>query len=280
MLSIPQLAEVAFARLAAEAEARDALTDQYVEMARQAMLTHKPYRRTNSLSAVSNSLRRTSLLDPAEYLVRQAHKKGILDKLLNEFVPQLRQSGADDQAEKLIALADMYKASPDRFFSAADSFLSNSATKGFTQGQGMAGQKGPVRIVINAYLTGNPGNDRAMGQFILDKIREDIDQGRFVHQHMAESWLKNLMSRDKASAKAFLDSVLALYSSPKGRISGLDGHFKSYSRALDNSAGTRNRIQSSSVSTRLPRPTSERNRSSRTRRTRRSTDTRRRSRTR
>ena len=266
MLEIPQLAEVGFARLAAEAEARDALTDQYVEMARRAMLTHKPYRQTNPLTAMSSSLRQRSLFGPAEYLVRQARNDGTLEKVVAEFVPELKRNGADDQAEKLVRLADVYTAAPDRFFSAVDRFLSHGVTPGSASGRIMRDENGPVRMVIDAYLTRGQAKNPAMEQFVLDKIREDIEQSRFVHHHLAEAWLTVLMHRDEAAARAFLDALVALYSSPKGKLSGLDGMFKSYAARLDSASDSRSRVQSGRTPVRSPRSASERNRRARTRR--------------
>lgn len=275
MLEIPQLAEVGFARLAAEAQARDALTDQYVQMARQAMLVHKPYRQTNPPMAVSGGLHQASLIGPAEYLVREARKAGTLDKLVSEFVLQLKQNGADDQAAKLTRLADVYTASPDRFFGAADRFLSGDAAQGHIRGNIVADENGPARMIVDAYLTGQPGGRQTMEQFILDKIREDIDQGRFVHHHLAEVWLAVLMNRDEASARAFLDAIVTLYSSPKGRASGLDGVFKSHRAQLDSASGSPSRTQSGPAPVPSPRPVRERDT-----RTRRDTVTRSRTRSR
>ncbi len=275
MLEIPQLAEVGFARLAAEAEVRDALTDQYVQMARQAMLTHKPYRQTNPLTAVSRGLPQTSLMDPAEYLVREARKAGTLDKLVSEFAPQLKQNGADDQAAKLTRLADVYTASPDRFFGAADRLLSGDAAQGHVRGNIVADENGPARMIVDAYLTGQPGGRQTMEQFILDKIREDIDQGRFVHHHLAEVWLAALMNRDETSARAFLDAIVTLYSSPKGRLSGLDGVFRLHRAQLDSASGSPGRTQSGPAPVPSPRPVRERDT-----RTRRDTVTRSRTRSR
>jgi len=275
MLEVPQLAEVGFARLAAEAKARNALPDHYVEMARRAMLTHKPYRQTNPLTATSRGLSQTSLMSPAEYLVREARKAGTLDRLVSEFVPQLKRNGADDQAAKLTRLADVYTASPDRFFRAVDRFLSDGAAQGFARGQGIRDERGLVQTVIDAYVTRDPAGNSAMKKFILDKIKEDIDQGRFVHQHLAEAWLSVLMNRNDPSARTFLDSIVSLYSSPNGRASGLDGLFKSYIVRLDNASGSRGQMESSRTRVPSPRSTSEQDR-----RIRRDTTTRSRNRTR
>ena len=97
MLEIPQLAEMAFARLAGEARARGVLTHQFTEMARQAMLTHRPYPGARPLSGAPNPRRRARLTGPAEHLVTEAYKKDTLDELVSEFVPRLKQSGAADR---------------------------------------------------------------------------------------------------------------------------------------------------------------------------------------
>lgn len=277
MLEVPQLAEVGFARLAAEAEARDALADRYVETARQAMLTHEPYHQTGPLAAVSNSPHRTSLTGPAEYLVREARKAGTLNKLVSEFVPQLKRKGADDQAAKLTRLAEIYTASPDRFFSTVDRFLSEGAVQGPARGPVVADENSPVRMVIDAYLTRDPAKHQPMESYILAKIREDIDRGRFVHQHLAEAWLTVLINRNAPSARTFLDSIMALYTSPKGRISGLDGLFRPNIFRLDNASGSRGQMESSRPRPQSPNASSEQDRRPRTRR---DTITRSRSRTR
>lgn len=265
MLEIPQLVQVGFSRLAAEAEARDALTDQYTAMARQAMLTHKPYRQANPLAAVSRSLPGASLVSPAEYLVREAHRTRTLDKLVGEFVPQLRRNGADDQAEKLMGLADVYAASPDRFFRTVDRFLSDGTGQGLARSGVVTDENSSVRMVIDAYLARNPAKHQPMEQFILDKIGEDIDRGRFVHQHLAEAWLTVLINRNDPSTRTFLDSIVALYSNPKARMSGLDGRFRSYIVRLDNASGRRS-MGSIRARTQSPNAPSEQDRRARTRR--------------
>jgi hypothetical protein len=103
-------------------------------------------------------------------------------------------------------------------------------------------------------------------QFLLDKIKEDIDQGRFVHQGLAEAWLRILMSRDRTSARAFLDSILALYGSPKGQVAGQEGRFQAYARQLDNSSAGPGRTQLRPPAGPPPRPTGAPNRNIRTRR--------------
>jgi hypothetical protein len=46
---------------------------------------------------------------PAEFLVQQAHYADSLDKLVDEFVPQLEQQGQTEQAERVKRFADLYR---------------------------------------------------------------------------------------------------------------------------------------------------------------------------
>lgn len=104
MLEIPELAEAGFSRLAAEARGRNALTPAYTQMARQALLTGASPQTSPTGQAgqpPSSGLFWNKLQCPAAFLVEQARQTGTLDRLMNEFVPQLEQKGQTDQAEQL-----------------------------------------------------------------------------------------------------------------------------------------------------------------------------------
>jgi tetratricopeptide (TPR) repeat protein len=233
MIEIPQLAEVGFSRLVAEAKARDAITDEHTELARRAVLAYEPHRKMGHTFALPQRSRFRSgrsmrLICPAEYLSQQAYRTGTLDRLYAELLPQLKQQNKGDQAAKLQHMLDLYIASPENFFDAAERFLGNIKAKNAGLAQVKLEADEATRVVIDAYLERRLDRDQDMGQFILARIKGDIAQNRFVHQGAAEYWLDHLLVEDKASARAFLDSVVALYESPKGRISGLDRTFQRY----------------------------------------------------
>ncbi|MBL7184721.1 MAG: tetratricopeptide repeat protein [Phycisphaerae bacterium] len=254
MLEVPQLAEAGFSRLLAEAKARDALTDEFTETARHVMLTCEPYKQSGPKPAIQQSgpkpaiLRRNSSINPqgvrficpAEYLVLQAHMKGTLDKLVDEFIPQLKRNNRHDQAEKLKLFADIYTVPPENFFTAVDRLLGNVTQRKPATGQVLADDEVAIQFVIGAYLSRHLNMDQDMNQFILNKIEEDIATRSLVHQRLAEYWLLNLMERDKESARVFLHSLMALYSSPNGKTSGLGNYLGSYLRLLMTHTGNRN----------------------------------------
>ncbi len=238
MLTVPQLAEAGFSRLVTEARARDALTDEYTEMARQAMLIYEPHKKMGRTFAIQqrNTYHNGQCLRvicPAEYLCLQAHRTQALGRLYSEFPAQLKRQNKTDQAAKLKHIVDLYIVSPDRFLSAADRFLDNVTANDAALGQPMIDAGVAIHVVIDAHLERHLNRDQDMGQFILDRIHEDIAKNSFVHQGAAEYWLGHLMKEDTASARVFLDSVLAAYNSPKGRISGLARSFQPYSLRLN-----------------------------------------------
>ena len=245
MLEVPQLAEAGFSRLVTEAKARNALTDKFTETARHVMLTYEPYKRSGRKSAIfggksSINGQWVRFICPAEYLVLQAHRKRTLDKLVDEFIPQLKRNNKHDQAEKLKLFAEIYTVSPESFFSTVDRFLGSVTQRKPARGQVVIDDEVAIQFVIGAYLSRHLNMDQDMNQFILNKIKEDIANRNFVHQRLAEYWLVSLMKRDKGAARVFLHSLLVLYDSPSGQTSGLGDYFKSYSRLLDAYPGNRN----------------------------------------
>jgi len=270
MLEIPQLAKAGFARLAAEARARNALTDQFAETAHRALLTHKPYPGTRPLGATSRNMSPPALVNPAAYLVTQAHRKGTLDALLREFPTHLKQNGQAERAEDLKHLAQLYTSAPDRFWSAADCLLTRVVSQGQGPGRTLMDENAAFEFVINACLAREMDKDQAMERFILGRIEKDIDQSRFVHQRLAERWLQILTEQDRA-AKAFADSVVALYESPKGRPSGLSFMFKRHAQTLAHNLGSWNAYAPTGVATTPSRTTRQQSRTSRIRRSRTST---------
>ena len=245
MLEVPQLAEAGFSRLVTEAKARNALTDKFTETARHVMLTYEPYKQSGRKSAIFR--RKLSIngqwvrfICPAEYLVLQAHRKGTLDKLVYEFIPQLKRNNKHEQAEKLKLFAEIYTVSPENFFSTIDSFLGSATQRKPARGQIVTDNEVAIQFVIDAYLARHLNMDQEMNQLILNKIKEDIAIRNFVHHRPAGYWLLNLIKRDKESARVFLDSLLALYNSPNGKISGVGNYFRSYSLLLDIYPGNRN----------------------------------------
>ena len=256
MIEIPQLAEVGFSRLVAEAKARDALTDEHTELARRAMLAYEPHKKMGHTFSIP---RRSSfrngqgmrLICPAEYLALQAHRTQTIDRLYAEFLPQLKQQNKTDQAAQLKHIADLYIASSGNFFSTADRFLSSVTANNPAPGHPMIEAELATQIVIDAYLERHLDGDQDMGQFILDRIKGDIAKNSFVHQGVAEYWLGHLMNEDRAAARVFLDSVLALYDSPKGRISGLARTFQPYSLRLDRGFDSKT-VQTTEGNKRIP----------------------------
>jgi hypothetical protein len=245
MLEVPQLAEAGFSRLVTEAKARNALTDKFTETARHVMLTYEPYKQSGRKSAIFG--RKSNIngqwvrfICPAEYLVLQAHRKRTLDKLVYEFIPQLKRNNKHEQAEKLKLFADIYTVSPENFFSTVDAFLGSVTQRKPARGQIAADNEVAIQFVIDAYLARHLNMGQEMNQFILNKIKEDIAIRNFVHHRPAGYWLLNLIKRDKESARVFLDSLLALYNSPNGKISGVGNYFRPYSQLLDIYSGNRN----------------------------------------
>ena len=157
----------------------------------------------------------------------QAHRTHTLDRLMSEFLPQLKQQNKTDQATKLKHIADLYSVSSDNFFKEGERFL-NSVTATPAMGPPMFADDVAIQIVIDAYLERQLNSDQAMGQIILERVKEDIAKNRFVHQGGAEHWLNHLIEKDRASARVFLDLVLDIYNSPRGRVSGLARTFQSY----------------------------------------------------
>ena len=273
MLEVPQLAEAGFSRLVTEAKARNALTDKFTETARHVMLTYEPYKQSGRKSAIFGGKSNINgqwvrFICPAEYLVLQAHRKGTLDKLVYEFIPQLKRNNKHEQAEKLKLFADIYTVSPENFFSTVDSFLGS-----VTQRKPARGQRGQVvtdnevafQFVIDAYLARHLNMDQEMNQFILNKIKEDIAVRNFVHQQPAKYWLLNLIKRDKESARVFLNSLLALYNSPNGKTFGVSNYFRSYSLLLNTYSGNRNVNMPNNTNNRPSRTTNRQNRINRNR---------------
>ena len=270
MLEVPQLAEAGFSRLVTEAKARNALTDKFTETARHVMLTYEPYKQSGHKSAIFG--RKSSIngqwirfICPAEYLVLQAHRKRTLDKLVYEFIPQLKRNNKHDQAEKLKLFAYIYTVSPENFFSTVDSFLGSVTQRKPARGQVVTDDEVAIQFVIDAYLARHLNMDQEMNQFILNKIKEDIAIRNFVHQRLAEYWLLNLIKRDKESARVFLDSLLALYNSPNGKISGVGNYFRPYSLLLNTYSGNRNVNMPNNTNNRPSRITSGQNRINRNR---------------
>jgi hypothetical protein len=202
---------------------------------------------------------------PAEYLVLQAHRKGTLDKLVYEFIPQLKRNNKHEQAEKLKLFADIYTVSPENFFSMVDSFLGSVTQRKPARGQIVTDNEVAIQFVIDAYLARHLNMDQEMNQFILNKVKEDIAIRNFVHHRSAGYWLLNLIKRDKESARVFLDSLLAVYNDPNGKTSGLGNYFKSYSRLLDTYPGNRNVNMPNNTNNRPSRITSRPNRTNRNR---------------
>jgi len=284
MLEVPQLAEAGFSRLATEAKARNALTDKFTETARHVMLTYEPYKQSGRKSAIFG--RKSNIngqwvrfICPAEYLVLQAYRKRTLDKLVYEFIPQLKRNNKHEQAEKLKLFADIYTVSPENFFSTVDSFLGGVTQRKPARGQVVIDDEVAIQFVIGAYLARHLNMDQDMNQFILNKIKEDIAIHNFVHQRLARYWLLNLIKRDRESARVFLDSLLALYNSPNGKTAGLGNYFRPYSLLLDTYPGNRNVNMPNNTNNRPSRITSRQNRINRNRdnrtRTRRSRNARR-----
>jgi tetratricopeptide (TPR) repeat protein len=268
MLEVPQLAEAGFSRLAAEAKARNALTDEFTEPARHVMLTCEPYKQSGHSSAIvgrrsSISRQRIRFICPAEYLVLQAHRKRTLDKLVYEFIRQLRRNNRHDQAEKLKRFADIYTVSPEHFFSTVDSLLGSVTQRKPVSGQVVPDDEVAFQFVIGAYLARHLNMDGDMNQFILNKIREDIAIRSRVHQRFAEYWLLNLVKRDRASARMFYNSLSAFYTGPDGKTSGLGDYLTSYLRLLNTYPGNRNVNMPNNTNNRPSRTTSGRNRTNR-----------------
>jgi len=270
MLEVPQLAEAGFSRLATEAKARNALTDKFTETARHVMLTYEPYKQSGRKSAIFG--RKSNIngqwvrfICPAEYLVLQAHRKGTLDKLVYEFIPQLERNNKHEQAEKLKLFADIYTVSPENFFSTVDGFLGSVTQRKPARGQIGTDNEVAIQFVIDAYLARHLNMDQEMNQFILNKIKEDIAIRNFVHHRPAGDWLLNLIKRDKESARVFLNSLLALYNSPNGKIFGVGNYFKAYSLLLDIYPGNRNVNMPNNTNNRPSRITSRQNRINRNR---------------
>jgi hypothetical protein len=265
MLEVPQLAEAGFSRLVAEAKARNALADKFTEAARHVMLTYEPYKRSGHKSAVFG--RRSSIngqlarfICPAEYLVLQAHRTRTLDKLVDEFIPQLKRNNKHDQAEKLKLFAEIYTVSPESFFSTVDSFLGSVTQRKPAGSQVVIDDEVAVQFVIGAYLARRLNMDQDMNRFILNEIEDGIAIRNSAPQRLAEYWLLNLIKRDKKSARVFLDSLVALYNSPNRRASGLADYFRSYSRLLDTYPGNRNVNMPNSTNSRPSRVASGQNR--------------------
>ncbi len=268
MLEIPQLSEAGFARLAAEARARNALTDQFTETARRALLTHKPYPGAGPLGTTSSHMGRPALVNPAAYLVTQAHRRGTLDALLREFPTRLRQNGAADRAEDFEHLARLYTAAPDRFWNAADCLLAQVASQTPGPRRALMDENAAFEFVIDACLARELDKVQTVERFILDKIEKDVDQSRFVHQHLAEYWLGRLTERDQAAAQAFADSVVALYESPKGRVSGLSFMFKRHAQMLASTFGNMSAYPPTGTRTTPSKATSQQSRTRRIQRSR------------
>jgi len=270
MLEVPQLAEAGFSRLVTEAKARNALTDKFTETARHVMLTYEPYKQSGRKSAIfggksSINGQWVRFICPAEYLVLQAHRKGTLDKLVYEFIPQLKRNNKHEQAEKLKLFADIYTVSPENFFSTVDSFLGSVTQRKPARGQIVADDEVAIQFVIDTYLARHLNMGQEMNQFILNKIKEDIAIRNFVHHRPAGYWLLNLIKRDRESARVFLDSLLALYNSPNGKASGVGNYFRPYSLLLDIYPGNRNVNMPNNTNNRPSRITSRQNRTNRNR---------------
>jgi len=237
MLTIPQLAEAGFSRLAAEAKARDALTDEYTTLAHQAMLTYEAHRKVGHVFTIPQAHqyvkgRCLRPISPAEHLALQAHRTKTCDRLLSEFLPELDKKKKVDQATKLRHILDLYTVSAEGFFVTAKRFLDSVTANTLGTGQAMFAPEVAIQMVLDAYLERDLPRDQAMGQFILDRIKNDINQGRYVHQEAAVYWFRHLLDEDRALAKAFLDSTSALYDGPRGRASGLARKFQSLSRLV------------------------------------------------
>jgi hypothetical protein len=234
------------------------------------MLTYEPYKQSGQKSAIFGrkliiSGQWIRFICPAEYLVLQAHRKRTLDKLVYEFIPQLKRNNKHEQAEKLKLFAYIYTVSPENFFSTVDSFLGSVTQRKPARGQVLADDDVAIQFVIDTYLARHLNMDQDMNQFILNKIKKDIAIRNSMHQWLAEYWLLNLIKRDKESARVFLDSLLAVYNDPNGKTSGLGNYFKSYSRLLDTYPGNRNVNMPNNTNNRPSRITSRPNRTNRNR---------------
>ncbi len=280
MIEIPQLAEAGFARLAAEAQARNALTDRFAQTARQALLIHQPYPGARPLGRTTSHPGRPALVNPTLYLVTQAHRRGTLEALIRELPAQLKRNGATERAEDLGQIAKLYTAPPGEFWDAADSLLARVAPRGTSRPQSSLENRTAFRAILDACLARELDQGQAIERFILSKIEQDVEQSYFVHQHLAEVWLQGLMERDHAAAKAFADAILALYESPKGRVGNLSFMFKPYAQMLASNFGMPNmqspgtmgaapsttmRRQSSTSRTQRSRAPTQRSRSTRSR---------------
>lgn len=240
MLAIPQLAEAGFSRLAAEAKARGALTDEHMALARQAMLTHEPHQKMGHRFGISRRIVNGRYIRPissAECLALQAYQTRTCDRLISEFLPELEQKQKTEQAAKLGHFLDLYTVAADDFFRTGERFLDSVTPNRLGSAQAMFEAEVGIEIVLDAYQARDLQRDQAMGQFILSRIEGDVKQGWFVHQEAAKYWFDYLLAKDRALAKLFLDSVLALYDSPRGRRSGLARRFERYSQRLEDSRG-------------------------------------------
>ncbi len=129
MLKVPQLALEGFRRLGSLRVYEGKDDDETFEMAKQAMLTYKPFRgqRHNSRYHRSNQI---TFYQADQYLVKGAWERGKLNILPEEILPALRSSKRTQEARQLEKYYEMFECAPEGFVRIAQAYAQNPGNSG------------------------------------------------------------------------------------------------------------------------------------------------------
>jgi tetratricopeptide (TPR) repeat protein len=233
MLSIPQLAGRGFSGLHAEARARQALTEEFADLAFQAWrLTQTDISRRGHATFPSTwaAGRFSRLIHSLEYLLYQAWEKGTLPECvrrLKEAVPPERRASI---AEQIDGLAQLYLVGAAEFAQAAD-VLVNQWTHTGQALMSFPVHRLDVRLawVIDAYW------DRALDVDLDALILKSMARQHFGYGNQLSAIVCTYMStrirRHRIRTEQLLERMATDFLGPKqGRQDLIDRHYQSSSR--------------------------------------------------
>ncbi|MBN1974102.1 MAG: hypothetical protein JW787_10720 [Sedimentisphaerales bacterium] len=218
MLRFPYLASQGFAYLHSEARARNAVSDDIVKIAIDAMLKYRPSSGGSSSGGLLSTYnwgfgRDKKILSPLEFLIYYNWQKGTLNEFVEEIVPILEKNNRIGEAKQVRLLVSLYQASPENYISQAKNILESDIISGGSSQYALLSKDAALSHIIEIRA------DRALkinlNQFLIEQININ-DQNRIYQvRDFVRSYLGELVKEDQESAKKFLDDIVNLYLGPK-----------------------------------------------------------------
>jgi tetratricopeptide (TPR) repeat protein len=239
MLAEPYLAVSGFTRMAAVTQASGILISSSISQAHQAMQGYQPPAKTAPGVQPSYMQPRyqhdhVKLACPAMAVIDHAQHQQEPDSVSDAVIVPLRRKGMHKQADYVQALLDVAQAPGDQFFVKADPLLARFVQPAYIFWPVMTNHERICGFVIDVYIARGLSRD-TMSNYLLDKIREDLAANQNRHAHAVEYWVNHLMRRDRVGAKSLLESVVALYNCPNGRLWRVDQGFQRSLASLEKS---------------------------------------------